>query len=48
MSGSGLVLGVLWGHFIIVSGAVNDHPLDLVKIEVFELPDLNDNPSLSR
>lgn len=41
-------MGVLWSHFIIVSGAVNDHPLVLVKIEVFELPDLNDNPNLSR
>ncbi len=46
MSGSGLVLGVLGYEMIIVSRAVNDHPLDLVKIEVFELPVLNHNRAL--
>ncbi len=46
MSGSGLVLGVLGYEMIIVSRAVNDHPLVLLKIEVFELPILNDNRTL--
>ena len=39
-------MGVLGYHMIIVSRTVNDHPLDLVKIEVFELSVLNHNRSL--